>query len=63
MKIPSSKQIVKDIDSYLKKHNMRAHVFGRDVLNDSGAVFRLRDGRNPRLSTVEKIYKKINQKN
>jgi predicted transcriptional regulator len=60
--IPTHEELLADIDRYLKKLQMRSHDFGKKFLNDSGAVSRLRNGADPRLSTVQKIYKVLKDK-
>ena len=59
MKIPTHVEMLKHIEEYLSKTGMKAHDFGKKYLNDSGAVSRLKKGADPRLSTVQKIYKAI----
>lgn len=54
--VPSHKKLINDIDEYLTKTGMKAYDFGKKFLNDSGAITRIRQGNNPRLSTVQKIY-------
>jgi len=61
--VPSHNTLIADIDKYLEKTGMKAHKFGLKYLNDSGAVFRIRSGNNPRLSTVQKIYEIIGKEN
>ncbi len=62
MNIPTREKLIKDIDKFCKEHKIKAHSFGRSVLRDSGAVSRLKKGSNPRLSTIQRIYKYINAK-
>lgn len=59
MKIPTHEELIKDIEGYITKNNMTGRQFGQDYLKDSGAISRLRNGLDPRLSTVQKIYKVI----
>ena len=56
MKIPTHKELLEDVEAYLKKKGMLAHVFGQTFLSDSGALSRLKKGADPRLSKVIKIY-------
>jgi len=63
MTVPSHDKLIIDIDRYLEKTGMKAYKFGKKYLNDSGAVFRIREGNNPRLSTVQKIYEIIGKEN
>lgn len=63
MTVPSHDTLITDIDEYLKRTGMKAYQFGKKFLNDSGAVFRIREGNNPRLSTVQKIYEIIENDN
>ena len=59
MKIPTNKQFAEHVKKSLIKSGIKPATFGRDVLNDSGAIHRLFKGTNPRLSTVIKIAKAI----
>lgn len=58
-KIPTQEELVKDIEQHLDATGIAHTKFGRDVLNDSSAIDRLRKGVDPRLSTVRKIYNHI----
>jgi predicted transcriptional regulator len=60
MKIPDNKQFIAFIKKYLKETGEAPSAFGRRVLRDSGAIPRLLNGRDPRLSTVKKIADEIN---
>lgn len=48
-------QLVDKIDRFLEVNGLSASEFGRMALNDSGFVKRLRDGKDVRLKTVDKI--------
>ncbi len=43
------------IEKYLKQRRMPPTRFGREALGDSRFVFDLRDGREPRSSTVRRV--------
>lgn len=58
--IITKEQIIKDIEEYLKKVNMKESKFGKIYFNDTSLIYRLRKGLDPRLSTVNKIYEVIN---
>lgn len=59
MELPSHKQFTDHIKQHLKETGEKPSVFGRRVLGDSGAIFRLFDGTDPRLSTMQRILKAI----
>lgn len=59
-KIVTHKELLEMIEEYLALKGIKPHVFGKEVLNDSGFVPRLREGSDPRLSTVVKIINTIN---
>lgn len=61
MKIPTHKELVADIEAYIDQNNMTPTIFGKKFLSDSGSVSRLKSGSDPRLSTVQKIYKIIDE--
>ncbi len=43
------------IEGFLAESGMSASTFGVKAVNDSAFVFRLRGGRDPKLSQVEKV--------
>lgn len=55
MKIPTHTEFVDHIKKHLKKTGEKPSMFGRRVLGDSGAISRLYEGTDPRLSTVKRI--------
>ena len=61
MKIPTNKEFIAFIKKHLTDTGEAQSSFGRRVLGDSGAVPRLFNGRDPRLSTVKKIADDINE--
>lgn len=63
MKIMDHKELVKHIKDHLESTGEKPATFGRRVLGDSGAIFRLYNGTNPRLETVNKIMKAIEEDN
>ena len=63
MNVPDHAQLVQFIKDFLKKTGERPSTFGRRVLGDSGAIPRLFEGTDPRLSTVNKIIDDIKGKN
>jgi predicted transcriptional regulator len=59
MKIPSQKEFTEHIKDHLKVTGEKPSSFGRRVLGDSGAIPRLFEGTDPRLSTMQRILKAI----
>lgn len=59
MKVPTQKEFIEYIKEHLDKTGEKPSSFGRRVLGDSGAIPRLYDGTDPRLSTVRRIVKAI----
>ncbi len=55
MKIPTQKDFIEYIKKHLTSTGEKPSSFGRRVLNDSGAIPRLFEGTDPRLSTMNKI--------
>lgn len=45
-----------DVEAFLKRHNMKAYLLGKYAINDPMFVNTMREGRDFRLSTVEKVY-------
>lgn len=62
MKIPSHAEFIDYLKKHLAKTGEKPSAFGRRVLGDSGAIARLIDGTDPRLSTVQKIVRTIEEK-
>ncbi len=62
MKIPSHNDFIEYVQQYLTKSGEKPSSFGRRVLGDSGAITRLIEGTDPRLSTMQKIVKAIQEK-
>ena len=57
--VKSLQQLLKD---HLQETGEKPSSFGRRVLGDSGAIPRLFEGTDPRLSTMHKILKAIGVK-
>ena len=62
MKIPSHTEFVEHVQTHLEKSGEKPSTFGRRVLGDSGAITRLFEGTDPRLSTMQKIDRAIKNK-
>lgn len=59
MKVPSHKDFIDYIKKHLETTGEKPSSFGRRVLGDSGAIPRLFEGTDPRLSTMQRILKVI----
>lgn len=62
MKVPTHAELIDYLKKHLTKTGEKPSAFGRRVLGDSGAIARLIDGTDPRLSTVQKIVRTIEEK-
>ena len=62
MKVPTHKEFTKHIEDHLEETGEKPSSFGRRVLGDSGAIPRLFEGTDPRLSTMHRILKAIGMK-
>lgn len=60
--VPSQKEFTDHIKDHLKETGEKPSSFGRRVLGDSGAIPRLFEGTDPRLSTMQRILKAIGVK-
>ena len=47
--------LLRDVEKYLKIRNTPAARFGREAMGDPRVVFDLRNGREPRARTVERV--------
>lgn len=61
MKLPTHREFVDYINRHLEETKQKPSAFGRRVLNDSGAVPRLIEGTDPRLSTMHTIVDAIEE--
>lgn len=59
MNIPTHQEFVDYLNRHLTKTGEKPSAFGRRVLGDSGAITRLIEGTDPRLSTMQKIDRAI----
>lgn len=48
-------QLLDEIEAFLKKHSMFASYFGRDAINDTALVSRLRAGGTVQLETADRL--------
>lgn len=53
--------LIDKIESYLKTSDTTPTVFGRLVMNDGNFVFQLRDGRDIRSRTAQRVSDFIDQ--
>lgn len=49
--------LLREVENFLRASNVPPARFGREVMGDPRFVFDLRNGREPRPSTVERIRK------
>lgn len=57
--LPTHEEFVKYVYNFLEESDIKPSMFGRKVLNDSGSIQRLKEGTDPRLSTLHKICEEI----
>lgn len=55
------KQVLKEVEEHLAKSGTSASQFGVEIMNDSSLVFRMRDGGEIRLATIDKIRQYISR--
>lgn len=48
-------QLLAEIERFLRVHEMRETTFGREAVNDTAFVSRLRAGRDPKTSMVDRV--------
>jgi homoserine dehydrogenase len=53
----SPTELLEKIETFLAATGMKPSTFGDKAVNDPAFVFGLRNGREPRFSTVEKVLK------
>lgn len=47
--------LLREVEKFLKASKVPAARFGREVMRDPRFVFDLRNGREPRLATVDRV--------
>ena len=47
--------LLRDVEKYLKNSNTPAARFGREAMGDPRFVFDLRNGREPRQCTIQRV--------
>lgn len=47
--------LLEKIEAFLKANGISATAFGKDAMNDPAFVQNLRDGRDPKMSTAQKV--------
>ena len=47
--------LLRDVEKYLRNHDVAAARFGREAMGDPRFVFDLRRGREPRATTVSRV--------
>jgi hypothetical protein len=50
------------IDAYLRRTRTPPTRFGRDAMGDPHFVLNLRDGRQPRVSTAERVHRYLDER-
>lgn len=53
--MPPMETLIRDIKAFCIAHNMPETTFGQKALNDPAFMYALRNGRDPRYSTVERV--------
>jgi predicted transcriptional regulator len=51
--------LLREIEKFLSDTGMTPTAFGRDAMHDPGFVFGVREGRDIRLSTAERVRQEI----
>jgi hypothetical protein len=54
-------ELLERIEAHIKARRIPPTRFGRDALGDPKFVFQLRDGRDPRLSTIKRVVAFLDQ--
>jgi hypothetical protein len=53
--------LIRRIDAYLRRTRTAPTRFGRDAVGDPNFVLNLRDGREPRTSTVRRVNRYLDE--
>lgn len=57
-----AEQFVTDVEAFLTRSGMSATNFGREVVNDPNFMTDLRNGRDPKIGMVDRVYEFIRAK-
>ena len=52
----TKKEFLQEVENFLEKTGLSATVFGMKAVNDSRFIFMLREGRECREATQEKVF-------
>jgi ketosteroid isomerase-like protein len=52
---PTVKNLLTEIEAYCARSQITPTAFGKHVMNDGNFVHRLRDGRIPGITTIERV--------
>lgn len=55
MELPTHDELIARIDAFLKRHDMAESRLGRDATGEAQLVDDIRNGRSPRLATLQKL--------
>lgn len=55
----AGKKFLAEVEAYITASGMYATEFGRAVLGDPNFVWQLREGREPTLTTIERVQRYI----
>jgi hypothetical protein len=53
----TANKLLRDIERFMREHDMSATAFGTEAMGDPAFVGRLRDGSGVRTSTLDRCYK------
>ena len=53
---PTVKELLTEIEAYCARSQMTPTAFGKHAMNDGNFVHRLKDGRIPGITTIERIH-------
>jgi len=56
---PTVKELLTEIEEYCSRSRITPTAFGKAAMNDGNFVYRLRDGRIPGITTIERVRKYI----
>lgn len=53
--VPAMDDLLRDIEAFRATHKLAESRFGREAVNDTTLIPQLRNGREPRRKTVERV--------
>jgi len=58
----STKKFLRECEAFIKASRITQAQFGREAVNDTGFISKVRGGRSPSLATADRVYQYMKRK-